>query len=343
MLNLRDRIDVLVALGHYLQLKDERLQAFMHRTVFNNKWFTKENQSLAIDAITEQWLNRELLESWVVQNDIKDSEQCIKVGIIHQGKTPFDAFHDILATFIMGQKSVVKLSEKDQFMLPFWVKKMNEINPGVADYFEFPDKLPIKEIDAIIATGKGGIIEYYKKYFNEKKALIRNTQHTTAIISGYETKDDFKGLAKDVLSYFGLGYRNVSKIYVPKDYDFNLFLETFHESNAIIQHDAYKNNYDYQISLLILNKVLHWNNGSIILAESDGIHSPISVLHFEAYQDEQHLLQLLERDKGETHHILAQKSRVTTRYIPFGNSHTPGLNDFENQQNIITFLQNSLA
>lgn len=339
MLSLKERIDVLVELGHYLQLKDERLHAYLHRTAHKNKWFSVEYQEFAIDAICQQFLNRDLLEKWVEKNQIINNQQPQKMAIIPSDSTPLSGFHDLLCTFITGNISVFKLSEKDLFTLPFLVKKMDEIKSGTAAYFSFPETLPIREINGILATGNEGIIKQFNLYFKNKKRLLRLQKNSIGIIQGDETKEDFRKLAIDVLTYFGMGSRNISKIYVPENYDFDLFLQVFHEFKDIIKNSVFKNNYDYQITVLILNRIKHWNNGSIILAEKEAIASPVSVLNFETYKDSNNLYSKIKEAAFNLENIISNTALKEIHSTPYGKSLIPALDDYENNLDIIKFLQ----
>ena len=339
MLSLQERIDVLVELGHYLQLKDERLNAHLIRTKYNNKWFTVENQLFATDAISTQLLSREKLEKWLVENNISQNNASKKIGFIPNTNHPISVFQDLIYTFISGHISFIKLSDEDKFLLPFLIKKMEEIKTGTTDYFQFPAHLPFKEMDAIIASGTEGMVKHFQKYFKHKKLITKTNKKSIGIIQGNETKDDFRKLAIDTLTYFGKGNRNISKIYVPVDYDFNLLLEAFHECKDIIKNDGYKNNYDYQITILILNQALYWNNGSMILAEKTALASPLSVLNFEYYNDVSDLENKINLIADDIENIVANSVFDNIKTIPFGSSLIPSLNDYENDINIINFLK----
>lgn len=339
MLSLENRINVLVELGHYLQLKDDRLMAFIKRTAFNKKWFTEDNQLFAIDMICQQFLNRTNLDQWIADHSIQDTETPKSIGIIADGNIPLSSFHDIICSFVLGNNTIVKLPEDDLYLMPFLIKKMNEMLPGVEDYFSFPGKLPFREMDAILISGKKETTKHFESYFKDTPLLVRNEKRSVAIINGNEEKEDFKKLAIDILKYYGIGNRNVSKLFVPKDYDFNLFLETLHEFKDIIRFDGYKNNYDYQISVLILNKMIHWNNGSIILSENVALFSPISVLNYEVYHSQEALISKINADARYIHSIVSKNPVDGLETIPFGSSLSPSLNDYESDKNVIQFLQ----
>ncbi|MGK0388597.1 MAG: hypothetical protein ACI94Y_001327 [Maribacter sp.] len=339
MLSLQERIDVLVELGHYLQLKDERLNAHLVRTKYNNKWFTVENQLFATDAISSQLLSKEKLEKWVLDNNVAQDNAPKKIGFIPNTNHPISVFQDLMSAFIYGHISFIKLSKEDKYLLPFLVKKMEEIKTGTADYFQFPEHLPFKEMNAIIASGNEGMVKQFNQYFKDKKLIAKTNKKSIGIIKGDETKDDFRKLAIDTLTYFGKGNRNISKIYVPTDYDFNLLLEAFHESKDIIKNTGYKNNYDYQITILILNQAVYWNNGSMILAEKTALASPLSVLNFEYYNDVVDLENKINLIADNIENIVANSAFDNIKTVPYGSSLIPSLDDYENDINVVDFLK----
>ncbi len=338
LLSLEERIDILQQLGNYLKEKDERLGAYIHRTHFNNKWFTPENQWLSIDAITENFLNENKLNQWAKNYYLDKNNSPKKIGLIPAANIPLVAFHDIISIFITGNISVIKLSERDQFILPFFVKKMTEWNSNIEFYFQFPKQLSIKELDGIIATGSNNSSRYFESYFAKIPNIIRKNRNSIGIIQGDETADDFRKLGKDIFQYYGLGCRNVSKIHVPKNYKFEPLLEILHEFNSIILHEKYKNNFDYQITLLILNNAFHLNNGSIIISKNKAIQSPISVLHFEEYDNIDSLEKELNNQREEIQCIVSKIQFESMNTIHFGQAQSPTLLDYADGVDTIYFL-----
>lgn len=328
-MTVQKRIEILIQLGKYLQKKDERLYAFLHRTAHNNRWFTIEEQYKAIDLICKYLLDENKLKKWVENRNIPQHKMPQNVGILPHDHSPLSAWNIIMTTFIYGHISVIKLPKNDSFLLPFLIKKMEENYGGVKDFFKFKEQLPVKELDGLLAQVTSNMRPHLERYFQNKPTYFQEIKHSLSVIHGTETREDFLALSKDVLTFFGRDERNVSKLYVPKNYDFNLLLETFHEKNDIIKHDPYKNNYDYQISLLILNRTLHWNNGSIILAEQSDLQSPIAVLNFESYENHDDLINKLNTEKNNIKNIVSQVDIKGFSTIPFGSSLNPTYFDFE--------------
>ncbi|MEK7256349.1 MAG: acyl-CoA reductase, partial [Bacteroidota bacterium] len=234
-MNLKERITALALIGEHLQSKDDYLQAIMHRTHFNNPWLTLENQERAVKAIATRFLQNDKLENWLKKYPVADEPPLKNVGLVMAGNLPLVGFHDVLCVFAAGHRAKIKLSDKDKFLLPYLLKLLEKINPASAAFFEIVEFL--KDFDAVIATGSNNSARYFEAYFGKKPNVIRRNRNAVAILDGSETTAELLALGNDVFQYFGLGCRNVSKIYVPKGYDFQPLLEALHEYNEVILHN----------------------------------------------------------------------------------------------------------
>ena len=213
-MTLSERINALVELGAYLQQRDEELQALMHKAYLHNKWFTVKNIGQAFDALSALFLADAKLNSWTKEYDLKDNVEQKPIGIVMAGNIPLVGFHDLLCVFVAGHKTLIKLSEKDNILLPHLLKVLAKINPAAVNYFEEIDRL--KDFDAVIATGSNNSARYFESYFGKYPHLIRKNRNAVAVLNGHETETQLKAFGNDVFQYFGLGCRNVSKIYVPE-------------------------------------------------------------------------------------------------------------------------------
>jgi len=337
-MTLEDRIELLSLLGKQFLKFEDALQAAMLKTNHHNRWFTEENIKQSITSISQQFLDKELLNNWVKSYNIKESKTHKSVGLVMAGNIPMVGFHDWLCTFVAGHKSVVKLSEKDKFLLPFAVDFLSEIAPEVKTTTVFSDRL--SEIDAIIATGSNNSSRYFESYFGKYPNIIRKNRTSVAVLSGNETREDLLELGKDIFNYFGLGCRNVSKIYIPKHFDFQQFMKVMHEYNEMIHHHKYKNNFDYNFSLLILNKIKHYSNGCLLVHESELLHSRIASLHYEFYDSTDQLVQSINQNQEDIQCIVSGKSIDKLKTIPFGKSQEPTLSDYADQVDTMSFLAN---
>ena len=262
-MTLAERIEVLVKLGQHLLQKDEYLEAVMHQTAYNNAWFTKDNQRLAIQAIATEFLAEEKLKSWTAAYAIKDKPKAQKVGLVLAGNIPLVGFHDVLCVFVSGHIAQIKLSDKDKFLLPYLLKLLEKFDKRTLTYFQITERL--KDYDAVIATGSNNSSRYFESYFSKYPHIIRRNRNAIAVLSGKESANELAALGRDIFRFFGLGCRNVSKIYVPKDYNFEPLLEALHEYKAIVKNTKYKNNFDHNYAIFILDRVKYKANGCILM------------------------------------------------------------------------------
>ncbi len=335
-MTLAQRIEVLVQLGDHLRREDDYLDAVIHRSYFNNLWFTKENQKRAIRTIADEFLLREKLEKWAAQYAIPDAPSGKTVGLVMAGNLPLVGFQDVLCAFVAGHRSMIKLSDKDKFLLPYLLELFSRFNPAAKDFFAIEEKL--SRFDAVIATGSNNSARYFEAYFGKYPHIIRHNRNGVAALDGTESADDLHALGKDVFRYFGLGCRNVSKIYVPKGYDFTALLESLHDFREIILHDKYKNNYDYNSALLILNRTPYLNNGCILLAENPSIASRIAMLYYEFYEGKADLEATLRSRQDEIQCVVTKPGWLDLPTIPFGKTQDPGLEDYPDGVDVMSFL-----
>jgi hypothetical protein len=245
------------------------------------------------------------------------------------GNIPLVGFHDFLCTFISGHNQTIKLSSRDSVLvshLTDWMfTKVPELKAGIR--FE----VMLKGCDAYIATGSNNSARYFEYYFSRFPHIIRKNRTSVAILTGNETNEQLSALADDVYLYFGLGCRNVTKIYVPQEYDFVPLLESFRKYNYLFDHHKYKNNYDYQLAVLLINKQFYMTNGSVIFHQNTSLYSPISVLHYEYYDDAATLAATLRTSESV-------QCLVGTDHIPFGQAQKPELTDFADGIDTLQFL-----
>lgn len=335
-MTLSNRIELLSLLGRHLLKFEDRLEQTILQTYYQNRWFTQENTRKSIEAIARQFLDKEKLIQWTNAYQIKEEVVAKRVGLVMAGNIPLVGFHDWLAVFITGHSSKIKLSDKDKLLLPYFIDFLVDLEPQLKDYFEVCDFL--KEFEMVIATGSDNSARYFEAYFGKYPHIIRRNRTSVAILNGKESKEELLALGDDLFSYFGLGCRNVSKIYVPEGYDFNFLMETLHEFKEIVLHDKYKNNFDYNFSLLILNRIKHYSNGCVLMHEAESLHSRIASLHFEYYQSEDDLMAKIT-DKQEEIQCIVSNSKIGAHSVtPFGEAQHPGLFDYADGVDTVSFL-----
>lgn len=337
-MKLKDRIELLSLLGKHLLKLDDSLKATILRTYHNNQWFTEENVIQSIKAVAAQFLDKDKLTNWTGQYPIPEVEKPKTVGLVMAGNIPMVGFHDWLCTFVSGHKAMVKLSEKDKLLLPYAVNFLCDIEPKVKELTTFSDRL--SNMDAVIATGSNNSSRYFETYFGKYPNIIRKNRTSVAILTGKESRDELLELGKDIFNYFGLGCRNVSKIYVPKKFDFQVFMEAMHEFKELVLHHKFKNNFDYNFTLLILNKIKHYSNGCLLVHESELLYSRIASLHYHYYESIEQVTADLKAQKDEIQCIVSKDGVPGITTTELGKTQEPGLTDYADNVDTLSFLVN---
>lgn len=337
-MKLKDRIAALGFLGDEIRPKAEWLESPIRIAYNENKWFTPENSWKALNAISDKYLQVSILESWASDYGIPEEPTNKKVGLVLAGNIPLVGFHDVLSVFVSGHISKIKCSSKDAVLLKAVVAKMIESFPECEPYFVFTEQL--KDFDAVIATGSNNSARYFEQYFGKYPHIIRKNRNAVGILDGSETKDDLLALGEDIFNYFGLGCRNVSKIYVPENYDFDLLLGTLHEGyKEMVHHNKYRNNFDYNNALFLLNKVEFLMSGSLILTASKDITSRIATLHYETYTDIELLCLHLNEVKDQIQCIVTNTTLGGISTFNFGEAQKPSISDYADGVDTMHFLK----
>jgi len=328
-MNLAERITLLGKLKTYLEEDSEELKAIKQKAFEKNKWFVKEFVDLSIANICRFYLNSSLLKKWVAHYHIDDNIQSQKIGLVMAGNIPLVGLHDFLCVFIAGHQQLIKLSEKDDVLLTHIIEKLSEWNQQVSEVVKISTMLT--GCDAYIATGSNNSARYFHYYFGKYPSLIRNNKTSVAVLTGNETLGQLTSLADDVYVYFGLGCRNVTKLYVPQGYDFVMLLNAFKKYDYLSEMTKYKNNYDYNLTLLIMNNKFYMTNESLILVENEALFSPVGELHYSFYKNNDDVLRELCNDANI-------QCIVGKENIPFGETQQPGLFDYADNVDTMQFL-----
>lgn len=336
-MTLQDRIDALVALGERLQSETEMVNAAKHLAYIRNRWFTVENSQKAIDNIVNAFLKRELLENWAKAYKI-DNQSPKRVGLVMAGNIPLVGFHDFMSVFLAGHKAKIKLSEKDTVLMELVFKLLESINSEFKNHIEIVDRLT--DFDAVIATGSNNTARYFEAYFGKVPNIIRRNRTSVAVLTGEETHEDLLALGIDIFEYFGLGCRNVSKLYLPQGYDFNAMMEAFHSFKELVLHNKYKNNYDYSYTLLTMNKIPTVFGTCILLSKNESLQSRISQVHYGFYENQNDLKKTLEQQQADIQCVVSKNPVVDFSAVQFGATQTPSLTDYADGVDTMAFLTN---
>lgn len=329
-MKLQHRVDLLIELGRYILSENEEWKQAKHVAGIKNGWFVPEFVDRSVQQIADSYLTKEALEHWIAKYNLPAENKNPKTtGLVMAGNIPLVGFHDFLAVFISGHKMIIKPSSKDEVLIKHLTGKLAEWNAEVSQIVSFSELL--KGCDAYIATGSNNSSRYFDYYFGKYPNIIRRNRTSVAILNGAETAAELEQLADDVYLYFGLGCRNVTKIYVPEEYDFVPLLSAFKKYNYLSDHHKYKNNYDYNLALHLLNKKFYMSNESILLVEEKSFFSPISQLNYEHYADEKKLAASLKGNED-------LQCIVGSSYIPFGSAQSPSIDDFADGVDTMKFL-----
>ena len=329
-MNLQERKDLMVQLGRFMQTDDEAWQAAKRKATNENPWFLPQFIDLAIQNICQQFLSEEKLNLLIDKYQLSDNDHPKKIGIVMAGNIPLVGFHDLLCTFMTGHFAMVKPSSKDDALIRFLVTQLKQWNEKAVPYFTISEML--KNCDAYIATGSNNSSTYFDYYFAKYPHIIRRNRTSVAVLTSEESVEDLERLADDVFLYFGLGCRNVTKIYVPRNYDFVPLLNAFKKYDYLFDYQKYKNNYDYNLAVHLLNKKYYMSSGSILLVEEASPFSPISQLHYQYYDDVADIK--IELDNNNAIQCVVGKEGQS-----FGRAQQPGICDFADGVDTIQFLQ----
>ncbi len=299
----------------------------------HNGWFTPNQVHFAIQSWAEA-LTEENLNLWLSKYDFS-TVQPKTVALILAGNIPLVGFHDFLSVVISGHKVLVKTSSNDQKLLPFLAKYLISIQPELENYITFTEG-KMEGFDAVIATGSNNTARYFEYYFKDKPSIIRKSRNSVAVLTGNETSDDLANLGEDIFRYFGLGCRNVSKLFVPKGYNFDAFFQAIYEQKDVIYYEKYANNYDYNKAVFLMSNFKLLDNEFLTIKEDSSYASPISSVFYEYYEDVNEIKNRLEIEAEQVQCIVS--NGVTENSIAFGQTQKPNLWDYADNVDTLEFL-----
>ena len=325
-----NNIQAFKQLGQHLadpQWVGEVFSEVIERQYRENSWFTPEFCRRALSAIGEM-LEAEALDAYYEKyQDIVPAEEPRRtVAVISAGNIPLAAFHDFFCVLVSGNDYQGKLSSQDKRLLPVLADELIRIEPRFAERISFVEK--VSNFDSIIATGSDNSARYFEYYFSKYPHILRKNRNSVAVLTGEESDDELRALADDIYLYFGLGCRSVSKLFVPKDYDFVPFLRILtQQSQSIAQHHQFNNNLEYQKAVNLMNKLYYMDAGTFLLVESQNYASPIGMVYYEYYDDLEAVNRRLNDDRELLQYIACRDPRIA-HAEPFGNAQSPTLTDY---------------
>ncbi len=322
-------------LKKYLLSDQEDLQHIIQRAQDLNPWFTTSFTRHAIDAIANEFLNEENCKSWLHTYNINEG-RAQKVAIIMAGNVPLVGFHDLFCVLASGHQAIIKLSDKDSVLLKFIVDVWNGIEPSIGSRISYSERL--ESYDAVIATGSNNSNRYFEYYFRDHPYILRRNRNGIAVLNGQETDQQLKELAKDIFLYYGLGCRNVSKLYVHRGYDFKNLQDQFEDWKELSDHNKYRNNLDYNYAIYIINQVPHIQVGHLILKEDEAIASRIGCVHYSYYDNDDTLAEELSARRNEIQCLVSVNPVHTWDHVLPGQTQYPSLYHYADGVDTMQFL-----
>ncbi|WP_029269132.1 acyl-CoA reductase [Flavobacterium sp. KJJ] len=353
-MTLETKKSVFVELGNFLsqfsEEKSEKKSAVLYNEIFfddfeklihlsqsHNGWYTPEQVYFAInswaEALTEENIDK-WLSKYVTEFNQADNKEKT-VALILAGNIPLVGFHDFLSVLITGNKALIKTSSNDQHLLPFLAKYLIAVDENLNDKITFVEG-KLENFDTVIATGSNNTSRYFEYYFKDKPSIIRKNRNSAAVLNGKETHEQLEALGEDIFRYFGLGCRNVSKLFVPKGYTFDTFFQAIFKYQDVIHYEKYANNYDYNKAVFLMSNFKLLDNGFLTLKEDPSYASPISSVFYEFYENIDDLKARLEADSEQIQCIVS--GDLIHNSIPFGQTQNPQLWDYADNVDTITFL-----
>lgn len=348
--SINERINLFAELGHVLKTYADNKKEAGYSKYYSildnilplaeeqNPWFTRKNILSAL-ANTGASLKKEKIEQWIAHYPgIKDNNRkSLTIGVVNAGNIPFVGFHDFICILITGHIYYGKLSSKDK-EIPGAIRQiLIKMKPDLEKYIVFENET-LKNFDAIIATGSDNTSRYFEYYFSKYPNIIRKNRSSVAVITGEETDEDMKKLADDVFLYFGLGCRNISKIYIPHNFSFKHFFQNInHYEEELTQHNKYMNNYEYNRAIYLMNQTPHLDNGFLLLKKDESLSSPVGTLFYEEYTDIDTLNKNLNMQKDKLQCVVSKSGKIKGAIEP-GKTQTPELWDYADQIDTIKFL-----
>lgn len=337
-MTIEQRINAFAELGERLrQPQNEWVLTMITEAERHNPWFTRENVTRSIQTLAAQ-LTSEALHAWLAPYPFQSTVDK-KVGLVCAGNIPLVGFHDLLAILLAGFKVKLKLSSNDQVLYRRILTQLVEIEPEFSKQITEVNRL--QDFDLVIATGSDNSSRYFDYYFGKFPHIIRKNRNSIAVLQGTETAAQLHALGDDIFSYFGLGCRNVSKLFIPRGYEIARFFEGIASYSSVFEHFKYANNYDFNKSIYLINGDVHFDNGFLLVKPSKLLASPLAVVYFEEYDKLENVKKRLKEDEDQVQCVVGNPElsvALDREIIPFGQSQFPALTDYADGVNTLTFL-----
>lgn len=336
---MQEKINALVLLGK--QLQDNNNFEFVdikEKAERLNKWFTQEFIDFAVNSIVEKFLNKEKLELWLSNYDISKIDETETLGIILAGNLPLVGFQDILTCFVLNVNTKIKLSSKDETLTKYIINQFQKIDENWN--CEIVERL--KDFDKVIATGSNNTNRYFEYYFKNVPNLLRTNRNSLAILNGKETKEELEALADDIFVFFGHGCRNISKLFIPKNYDITKLFPYLDKYKHLHFHKLYMDNYNYTRTILLMNQTPHFANEFIMIKEEEDLQSRLATLNFSYYSSENEIVSFIKNNENNLQCVVSKENK-NWQSFNFGEAQKPELWDYADDIDLVDFLISSVS
>lgn len=333
-MDLIKRTSAFIKLGQRLKaIAPHILDEVIEQASYKNPWFTIDNIRLSFEGLIH-YLEENKINTWHAKYNFSRISPK-KVGVVMAGNIPMVGIHDMICVLISGHKIMAKLSSQDDVLIPFIVDELIKIEPEFKDCIEFVDLL--KGMDAVIATGSDNTARYFDYYFSKFPNIIRKNRTSIAVLNGDESTDELHNLGHDLFSYFGLGCRNVSKLFLPEGYDIKNLIPHFEYYKQLGDHNKYSNNYYYNKSIFLVNLSIHLDNGFVLFQQNENLVSPISVIFYNYYTDLKELKEQLFSVQEKIQCVVSNMD-LLENHVKFGKAQMPEIWDYADNIDTMDFL-----
>jgi hypothetical protein len=327
------RIELMAQWGK--SIRNLNWEPYYRKIEHSNPWFTRDNVALALDGVC-RYLDPIKLNHWQGLYQSK-SLTPKNTGIIMAGNIPLVGVHDLICCYLSGHKAVVKPSSQDHILLRLLIEKFSDIDRDIENKIHFVTRPEAANLDAVIATGSDNTSRYFKFHFDRLPGIIRSNRTSVAVIRGDENSSQLRSLGQDVYSYFGRGCRNISKLLVPADYDFDQLINCHKQYRILLDNSKYRDNYRYQKALALTEYKNVVDTGYSLLIRSEALVSPLAVLYFDYYEDLDDLRDEL-KEQEEKIQCIASANGWYQESLPFGSLQHPDLWDYADGIDTMEFL-----
>ncbi|HNS30239.1 MAG TPA: acyl-CoA reductase [Tenuifilaceae bacterium] len=338
-----ERIGALAGLGKAIRISSESKEmnsfwASINTAHLENPWFTPDFCSNAALSIAQNWLSQDILTQWVSGYPKNYFSPCTPktIGVVTAGNIPYAGVHDLICVLISGHRFLGKLSSKDGGLTKAFVELLTDVDPRFTSLVALTDE-PLKNFDAIIATGSDNAARHFDYYFGKYPNIVRHNRHSIAVLAGNESENELKLLSNDIFMYFGLGCRSVSKLLIPEDFDLSRFIQSLDSYKHLLNHHKYANNYEYHRAIFAMNGTPHLDNGFVLLKPDGGIGSPVGVIYFQQYRDIQQVHDYINQNAESLQCVVSHIQSLPQR-VDIGKSQYPQISEYMDNIDTLEFL-----